>query len=421
MVTSTSTMPQTTKRVNQVIRVPLLEEGYESIVTDTKEFRCQLDELITECPELFPAEILQGYQMKEIYWSKKMDIPIRRIQVGSISYTVHPSFVMPYLTGTVDQVESALFLRKFNVPFWALSHVFGRNPMYWFRLEQGLGRMSLVGTTIRNPKDLPEDVVADEKHTWCDGEKVYVATTVGNGCILGASIAENTSEDALFDAYNDFKEEARDLKPDYTPQTVNTDGYQNTRSAWTRLFPAACLILCFLHVFIKIRDWSKKKFKVLFKETSDKLWDCYNALDKRTFSQRIRRLVEWAKKIELPETMRHPIEKLRNNLAFFSSAYDHPGAHRTSNMLDRLMQRMDRHLFSMQYFHGSMDTAQRSIRAWALIYNFAPWNPWTTKQYNGLYCPAQRLNQFAYHPNWLQNLLTSASLGGFRSTPRNPL
>jgi len=68
------------------------------------------------------------------------------------------------------------------------------------------------------------------------------------------------------------------------------------------------------------------------------------------------------------------IGKLRSNLSKFSQAYDFPGSHRTSNMIDRLMQRMDRHLFSIQYFHGNRDSANLSIRAWALIQNFAPFN-----------------------------------------------
>jgi hypothetical protein len=42
------------------------------------------------------------------------------------------------------------------------------------------------------------------------------------------------------------------------------------------------------------------------------------------------------------------LEKLRKNLSSFSEACDHPGAFRTGNMLDRLMQRMDRRLFSAQ-------------------------------------------------------------------------
>jgi len=49
-------------------------------------------------------------------------------------------------------------------------------------------------------------------------------------------------------------------------------------------------------------------------------------------------------------------------------------------MLDRLMQRMDRHLFSTQYFHGSLSSAELSIRGWALILNFAPSNPTTIKK-----------------------------------------
>jgi hypothetical protein len=36
-----------------------------------------------------------------------------------------------------------------------------------------------------NPEDLPEHLVADEKHTKILGDKTYVATTAGNGCVLG--------------------------------------------------------------------------------------------------------------------------------------------------------------------------------------------------------------------------------------------
>ncbi|MBF0351488.1 MAG: hypothetical protein HQM11_10685 [SAR324 cluster bacterium] len=90
-------------------------------------------------------------------------------------------------------------------------------------------------------------------------------------------------------------------------------------------------------------------------------------------------------------------------------------------MLDRLMQRMDRHLFSTQYFHGNLSSAELSIRGWALLHNFTPSNPNTVKHHKGAQSPAERLNQFRYHDSWLQNLLISASLGGYRSPPLNPL
>src|SRR5207247_1010642 len=85
-------------------------------------------------------------------------------------------------TGRTHDVDDALFLRRLHVPCWAIAHVFGRDAMYWYRLEQGLGRFSLVGTTVKNPERLPKDLVADEKHSWLKGERVYIATTAAQDC-----------------------------------------------------------------------------------------------------------------------------------------------------------------------------------------------------------------------------------------------
>ena len=358
--------------------------------------------------------------MKDIYYPKKQSVPIRRIEIAGIAYTIRPSFLLPYMTGMTDEVEKALFLRKFNVPFWALSYVFGRDPSYWYRTEQSIGRNSIVGTTIRNPADIPQHLAADEKHSWILGYKAYIATTVGNECILGASIANDAGDNALKEAYQVFKHEALCLKPSYAPDTVNIDGWNATRKAWTCLFTSIVIVYCFLHVFIKIRDRAKKKYKDIFIQATSKLWDCYHAENKYAFSQRIRRLIEWCKENNAPDVIVNPIIKLRQHIADYKSAYDHPDAHRTSNMLDRLMQRMDRHLFSTQYFHGTKKSAELSIRGWALIQNFAPSNPRTIRMHNGFQSPVERLNKFQYNENWLHNLLISASLGGFRTPPQNP-
>jgi len=218
-----------------------------------------------------------------------------------------------------------------------------------------------------------------------------------------------------------FKQEAQTRNPDYRPETGNTDGWLATRNAWNSLFPGITLLMCLLQVFISIRDRSSKKYKDAFAAVSEKLWNCYRAETKTSFSQRIRRLCEWSQKGGVPGFMVDKLEKLRKNLPSFSAAYDFPGAFRTSNMLDRLMQRMDRHLFSAQYYHGTLISANLNMRAWALIHNFAPFNPRTVAAKNGLRSPAETLNDFSYHSNWLQNLLISASLGGYRRGPPNPL
>ena len=46
------------------------------------------------------------------------------------------------------------------------------------------------------------------------------------------------------------------------------------------------------------------------------------------------------------KNIRKSVHFFKDNLCRYSKAYDLPGCHRTSNMVDRLMQRMDRHLFS---------------------------------------------------------------------------
>ena len=61
------------------------------------------------------------------------------------------------------------------------------------------------------------------------------------------------------------------------------------------------------------------------------------------------------------------------------------------------------------------------MRAWALLSNYRPWHPAVARANDGWRCPAERLNRHRYHDDWLQNLLISASLGGYRSPhPQNP-
>jgi len=416
---------KSTPRKNRTIVVEFIQAEYELNMHDPLYFRNVIDFSIDRHPELFPFKLQDGYQMKDIYLSKKLSITIRRIKVTvdnkTVYYTIRPSFVMPYLTGLVTDVEKPMMLRKFAVPFWALSYCFGRNPMYWYRMETFLGRYSIVGTTVHSAEKLPRHLAADEKHTKIKGEKAYIPCIVGNDCILGVAVKKSAAQTDLEEGYGVFKSEAHNLAPNYCPDSINTDGWLGTINSLKSLFPAAVLIACFLHIYIGIRDRSRKKYKDLFEKVSSKLWECYKADSKPSFSQRVRRLYEWGKTFEVPTFMMDKIQKIRNNLEKFTKVYDLPGSHRTSNMIDRLMQRMDRYLFNTQYFHGSIESAERGIRAWALIQNFAPSNPRTIQKYNGLQSSAERLNGFRYHDNWLQNLLISGSLGGFRSPPQNPI
>ncbi len=77
------------------------------------------------------------------------------------------------------------------------------------------------------------------------GSRVYLPTTVAQGCILGVSLTESAQTEALIQGYGEFKTEARLLDPNYAPITVNTDAWDGTRQALLKLFPTVTLVLCF--------------------------------------------------------------------------------------------------------------------------------------------------------------------------------
>jgi len=205
---SQSTLKSVTHQ-NRTIYVPCDLKKHLKIINDASAYRKFLEETINKFPELFPTEISGGFEIKETRYSKKLKVFQRRILVNKISYTIKPSCFMPYMTGLTDNVEKALFLRKYNVPYEALSYVFDHDAMYWYRLETHLGYYSLVGTTLKDSSQLPQHVVADEKHTWIKKEKAYIATTCAEGCFMGASVVEEADEKSLTKAYSVFKEEAQ--------------------------------------------------------------------------------------------------------------------------------------------------------------------------------------------------------------------
>ena len=255
-------------------------------------------------------------------------------------------------------------------------------------------------------------LLADEHHQGLDGQKVYIATTVGNGCCLGAEPAEAAGSDKLKVAYQVFKDEACDVSPKYAPKTVSTDGWKGTQAAWKMLFTKVVILLCFLHGWLKIRDRAKH-LKEVFAEVSRRVWDTYHAPDRRSFAQRLRSLRQWAAG-HLTGIVLEKVLDLCGKRDRWSIAYRHPGGHRTSNMLDRLMRGMNRYFDQGQHLHGSLEACRLHCRAWALLCNFTPWHPAVAGENQGWRCPAERLNQHRYHDCWLQNLLISASLGGYR-------
>ena len=142
---------------NKRITLPVTLDAYNELKEDGAAFRQWLDGMIKFYPELFPVDIASGYTLHDVLPAsvKLAKVQLRRIRLnqrnenGQVQVlTIAPSDVLPYMVGLTTEVEKALFLRRFGVPFWGLSYVFGRNDDYWYRLSSSFGRYEIVSTTF---------------------------------------------------------------------------------------------------------------------------------------------------------------------------------------------------------------------------------------------------------------------------------
>ena len=120
----------------------------------------------------------------------------------------------------------------------------------------------------------------------------------------------------------------------------------------------------------------------------------------------------WFEQGTWSQTVTEAVGKLWQRVEQYAISYDHPNAHRTSNMLDRLMNHQDRLLYTMQYFHGSTTSARLYLRSMALVWNFHPYGARTRSNCPERMSPFTELNGFRYHDNWLHNLLIASSMNG---------
>lgn len=287
-------------RESRTIIIPIDENEYNSAINDRIIFKRLLGDLQYYYPELFPRSISNGFNFAG--WSKsnlKVDIPRRIIRLkqpvdDDAEYLIHPCFVMPYLRGKTIDVSKGLLLRKYSTPYHAIAASHGADPMFWYRAELSLGRNNIVGTTVKSQDKMPKHLLVDEHHARLGGQKVYVCTTVGGNCFLGAAVSPSVSFQDLMVAYGVFKNELNKLHPTYNLLTINTDGFKSTVKTVKTIFPNALCILCFLHAFLKIQTNATKDYSDFCETVYSKVWDAYRSDNERSFAQKIRRLEEWA-------------------------------------------------------------------------------------------------------------------------------
>lgn len=394
------------------ICVAITREQYDDIWSDATKVRALLNEQFMAHPELFPANLSDGFSLAGCLPESVKQPGVRLRQLitrDKTKWYLRPSFVTPYMTATAQELEGPWLLLSIGTPTWVVSRIFGRDDMYWYRQLEQLGRNSLVGTTVQTSENMPEHLAADEHHVHWSGEKGYLAMTAAQGCILGVSLTDEADEAHLKVAYGVFAAEAQDVTVDYAPKSVNTDGWWATQNAFLGLFPTISIILCFLHGFLKVRD---RCFKDV--ELHKQIWEVYFAKSKAEFHERMDRFKEWFSQQKAKACVVEMTSKLWKRADQYAVAYDHPNCYRTSNQVDRPMNRIKRVLYSGRGLHGNRRSSELHLRGISLLNNFRPFAPRSNLKRNAM-CPAHRLSKRMYSQNWVENLLLAASMRGFKT------
>ncbi len=149
------------------------------------------------------------------------------------------------------------------------------------------------------------------------------------------------------------------------------------------------MVLCFLHGFLKIRDRCRKA-----RELHRRVWDVYRAATAEEFRRLMNEFQQWCATQTWTASVHEMLTKLWNKTEFYVVAYSHPGCHRTSNAVDRPMNRLCRLMYANRGLHGHQGSSE--LRGWALLLNFRPYAP-RSNQPRTHDSPAHRLNGKRYH------------------------
>src|SRR4029079_15093620 len=110
-------------------------------------------------------------------------------------------------------------------------------------------------------------------------------------------------------------------------------------------------------------------------ELHRRVWEGFRAASATAFLQRVTEFGTWWQPQTWAAAVREALTRLHDHAPDYTRAYAYPGCHRTSNLVDRLMNRLYRLLYAGRGLHGHQGSAERRLRGWALLLNFRPFAP----------------------------------------------
>jgi hypothetical protein len=331
-------------------------------------------------------------------------------------FTVLPHFVLRYRQMCPEVARDVLLATHGGLSLELCAVIYHISPMALYRLICALGSQSLVAVLTRCNLPLPTYFLADEKHSHCLTDRVYLPTIVRGRVIWHLGYTEHQSAVAFTQSYGEFQHAPSQQDPSYRVRGILTDGFDSTTKSMRTLFPGARLGNCLRHALIKlpgkltaiaspVRQALRSQFHTLLYRVRQR-----KGLRVFALGQRLRHFADHVATTAGTANGQRVRQWFQDKKAGWYTVLADPRMPVTSTLLDQAHNAIERKLFMMKGFHHPNGSQQAFLRGLAHLYNLVPYQ--RRAQHAGQ-CGVEVEGGTVPTRDWCLNLQILTS-GGFR-------
>src|SRR6266850_2317227 len=331
-------------------------------------------------------------------------------------FTVLPHFVWRYRSLRPEVARDALLAPHGGLSLELCAVIHHRSPMALYRLVCAFGQQSLVKVLTRCRLPLPIYFLADEKHSHCLTEKVYLPTIISGRVIWHLGYTEAASAAAFAQSYGEFQRAAFQHEPSYRVRGILTDGFDSTTKSMRALFPGARLGNCLRHAINKlpakltaitspVRQALRTQFHTLLHRARQR-----KGLRVFALGQRLRHFADHVATTAGTANGERVRRWFQEKKAGWYAVLEDPQMPTTSTLLDQAHNAIERKLFAMKGLHHPGGSQQACLTGLAHLYNLVPYQ---RRAMHAGQCGVEVEGGQVPTRDWLLNLQILTS-GGFR-------
>ncbi len=345
-------------------------------------------------------------------------LTIWRIQCTTCQavFTVLPHFVLRYRSMRPEVARDALLATHGGLSLELSAIICHISPMALYRVVCTFGHQGLVTVLTRCGLPLPTYFLADEKHSRCLTDKVYLPTIVTGRVLWHLGYTTEASAAAFTASYEAFQRVALQQEPTYRVRGILTDGFDSTVKSLRTLFPGARLGNCLRHAInklpAKLVAIASPARKALRSQFHSLLHRARQRKGLRVFAlgQRLRHFVDHITATAGAANGQRVRRWFQEKKAGWYAVLADPQMPATSTLLDQAHNAIERKLFAMKGFHHPGGSQQAFLTGLAHLYNLVPYQ--RRAQHAGQ-CGVEVEGGRVPTLDWMLNLQILTS-GGFR-------